>query len=168
MTQRRTIRAAFLAMALAGVVPQVWPRAQQAPSAALSGAARRTAASGQTATMLADGRWLIVGGDGVESTAITWDPRRSVATPTGPLQQPRAWHTATALSDGRVLVMGGRRDGFIVADAELFDPATGRFTPLQITGALMRAGQTATLLPDGRVLVTGGPDGKPSALPSEI
>ncbi|MET7395803.1 kelch repeat-containing protein [Dactylosporangium sp. NPDC005572] len=76
---------------------------------------------------------------------------------------PRASHTATPLPGGRVLIIGGcvvdHCDGTAGADSELFDPATGRFTP----GALLstpRAGHTATALTDGRVLVVGGFSGE--------
>jgi hypothetical protein len=57
---------------------------------------------------------------------------------------------ATLLADGRVLFVHPCE-----AAAELYDPATGMFSP---TGSLVatRAGQTATLLRDGRVLITGG------------
>ncbi len=76
---------------------------------------------------------------------------------------PRASHTATPLPGGRVLIVGGcvvdHCDGTAGDDSELFDPATGRFSP----GARLsvpRAGHTATALADGRVLVTGGFSGE--------
>ena len=72
----------------------------------------------------------------------------------------RELHTATLLSDGRVLVAGGRnldggRDWVDLDSAEVYDPATGTFSP---TGSLPTplTGHTATLLSDGRVLITGG------------
>ena len=67
---------------------------------------------------------------------------------------PRDQHTATLLSDGRVLIAGGTDDN----SAELYDPATGTFSPTgsMITGPM--GGHTATLLQDGRVLVAGGYD----------
>jgi WD40 repeat protein len=56
---------------------------------------------------------------------------------------------ATRLVDGRVLVVHA-----CTSTAELYDPATGTFSP---TGDMTaRHGQTSTLLTDGRVLVTGG------------
>ncbi len=111
-----------------------------------------------TATLLRDGRVLVVGG----GTPETWDPATSVFTATGSPSVRRGKHTATLLDDGRVLVIGGREGGDSeapsLASAEIWDPATGRFTP---TGSLAegRARHTATLLRDGRVLVVGGQDG---------
>ena len=65
--------------------------------------------------------------------------------------------TATLLRDGRVLVVGGFSAGGagVQASAELYDPATGRWT---VTASLRtpRRNHTATLLADGRVLVAGG------------
>ena len=64
--------------------------------------------------------------------------------------------TATVLQDGRVLVAGGEVDGnSSSAAAELYDPATGRWTPTRKMFA-KRRGHVATLLADGRVLVAGG------------
>jgi hypothetical protein len=68
------------------------------------------------------------------------------------LNVPRWLHAAVRLADGRVLVAGG---GAYTATAELYDPATNRWTP---TGSMSvdRYDFTATVLRDGRVLVVGG------------
>jgi hypothetical protein len=118
-----------------------------------------------TGTMLADGRALLTGGGlpGIDATEI-YDPASRVWTKGSPLRTARRLHTATLLRDGRVLIAGGFVccvvDGQTAsetssASAELYDPATGSFTP---TGSMTvgRALQQATLLPDGRVLVSGG------------
>lgn len=118
---------------------------------------------GHTATLLEDGRVLLVGGgsgvlgDGrVTASAEIWDPASGSATAAGALAQARTLHTATRLDDGRVLVVGGFADGGTIrSSAEVWDPATASFAS---TGSLAtgRYGHTATLLPDGRVLIAGG------------
>jgi hypothetical protein len=119
-----------------------------------------------TVTPLKDGRVLIAGGvsfgdappAGRLGVAQLWDPGTGKFTTTGSLNEPRTDHTATLLGDGRVLITGGAdlSDGIDnQASAELYDPATGKFT---MTGAMShgRAYHTATLLPDGKVLIAGG------------
>ena len=61
------------------------------------------------------------------------------------------------MTNGKVLVAGGIGDNGILDSAELYDPATGYWTP---TGSLndARVYHTATLLPNGQVLVAGGDD----------
>ena len=63
--------------------------------------------------------------------------------------------TATLLSDGRVLITRGYGGQPAPGSAELYDAATGVFTPAgNMTTA--RTSHTATLLQDGRVLIAGG------------
>lgn len=134
-----------------------------------------------TTTLLRDGRVLIAGGWATNGTVVDgnffpseparlatqaeiYDPATNRFSPVGPMS-PRVYHFAVALMDGRVLIGGGSAStsadvgsGGVVdpvaATVELFDPATGAFTP---TGALSvpRFGAGAVLMRDGTVLVVG-------------
>ena len=127
-----------------------------------------------TATLLEDGRVLVVGGEyggtHVLAEAEIYDPKKGRFAPAGRMTTPRQAHTATLLADGRVLFtggFGGGEPGQYLATAELYDPVTRRFAA---TGPLGQRRQlhTATLLPDGRVLIAGGfgpPEGSTNALP---
>jgi hypothetical protein len=135
--------------------------------------AMTAARAGHTATLLPNGRVLIVGGVSGEATAEIYDPASGTFTPTGAMTAVHADHTATLLQDGRVLVAGGYSSddinvaGVSLASAELYDPASGTFTP---TGNLTAAREryTATLLQDGRVLIAGGVTGGPSSGYAEL
>jgi hypothetical protein len=104
-----------------------------------------------SATPLASGRVLIVGGSD-EITTELYDPPTGGWIPGGTLSVARGLHVAVRLADGRVLVAGGAE---YTATAELYDPATNRWTS---TGNMHvdRLDATGTLLRDGRVLVVGG------------
>ena len=97
-----------------------------------------------TATLLPNGQVLIVGG----STTDLYDPAMGAFHAAGRTIVPRSGHTATLLNNGEVLIAGGSSG----VSAELYDPATGTFTP---TGDMTEPGaDTATLLPNGKVLIT--------------
>jgi N-acetylneuraminic acid mutarotase len=122
-----------------------------------------------TATLLQNGQVLATGGFNNcdddfcsdTNTAELYNPTTGTWTQTGSMQGAREQHTATLLPSGRVLVVGGRNEGgfccspFEYSSAELYNPATGTWTPTASMAA-KHAGQTATLLPGGWVLVTGG------------
>ena len=115
-----------------------------------------------TATLLADGRVLVVGGGpdpDVQASAELFDPSTGRWTATGSMSTARGGHTATLIRDGRVLVAGGYNGGgggyATSSAAGLYDPGTGRWTATGSMGS-GRQGHSATLLPDGRVLVAGG------------
>jgi len=118
--------------------------------------------TGQTITMLRDGRVLLTGGDqnaGFRSqlaSAEIYDPGSGTFTATGSMSTPREGHTATMLRDGRVLVAGGSPNGIqTTGSAEIYDPASGRFSN---TGHLNqpRVAHVAALLGTGKVLIAGG------------
>src|SRR5205807_5807608 len=126
-----------------------------------SSPATPTLLPGQSATVLSDGRWLLVGGKankGSLSTVSIWDPRSGVTEQlASQLQHARAYHTATMLPDGTVFIFGGSgSNGQIVNVAELFDPESQSLSALSSTGLATRARHTATLLTDGHVLIAGG------------
>jgi len=89
---------------------------------------------GWTATLLTDGKVLVVGGfriggNGLLASAELYDPDTGRWTATARLGSSLADQTATLLPDGRVLVAGGLNlvDGLLrpQASAELFDPGIG-------------------------------------------
>jgi phosphatidylserine/phosphatidylglycerophosphate/cardiolipin synthase-like enzyme len=110
-----------------------------------------------TATQLADGRILIVGGEnaaGPVGQAEIFDPNSQIFSPLAN-SVARTDHTATLLANGRVLITGGRDSHSSLDSTEIFNPATSAFSP----GPLMqraRAGHSATVLADGRILFVGG------------
>jgi hypothetical protein len=144
---------------------------------------------GHTATLLADGRVLVAGGvrqveggnpternaTGPIDAVELYDPSTGTFVPTGSMTVRRMEHTATLLADGRVLLAGGSTwllagQGMptVLASAELYDPAMGKFTQ---TGSMQtaRSGAMATRLRDDRVLITGGTgDTSADAITSEI
>ena len=110
---------------------------------------------GNTATLLPDGKVLVVGGDSANS-AVLYDPDQDLWSTAETMNVPRYLHTATALSDGRVLVAGGvDRFGSDSSSAELYDPGSGIWS-MTASMATVRQSSTATLLADGTVLITGG------------
>ncbi len=130
---------------------------------------------------LSAGKTLVAGGDDAQGRPIAsaelYDPATGIFSATGPMTVARAGHTATVISgcgcaaDGEILIAGGSSGGATVpiASAELYNPATGTFTP---TGAMnqARAWQTASLIASGNlagdILVAGGVGAKATALAS--
>ena len=111
-----------------------------------------------TATLLRDGRVLVVGGNAGFPTAEVFDPSSGGSSFTGPLPaHHNQGHTATLLPNGRVLVAGGF-DGMLARpEASLF-PSSPNGSQWIATDAMFkgRTEHTATLLPNGRVLMVGG------------
>jgi WD40 repeat protein len=123
--------------------------------------------SGHTATLLQNGKVLICGGFSgyngtVWASAELYDLKTRTFGATGDMTTPRLGHTATLLPDGRVLIAGGRPtrgytygQNVLLRSAELYDPASGKFT-VTANMTTERIAHSATLLNDGRVLITGG------------
>lgn len=131
-----------------------------------------------TATLLPDGRVLVVGGlslvvgesgliPSVAPDAEIYDPRASSWSISAPMGFDRFDQTATLLADGRVLVAGGRGDLATFNSTEIYDATNDRWISAAPMGA-RRYGQAATRLPDGDVLVAGGigeaPNGRATTL----
>jgi hypothetical protein len=112
-----------------------------------------TARAEHSATLLADGTVLIVGG--ALASAEIYNPTTGTFSATGNMTTARDRPTATRLADGTVLITGGQSNGLGLASAEIFDPATSTFSA---TGGMGtdRYGHTATRLTNGTVLVVGG------------
>jgi galactose oxidase-like protein/Kelch motif protein len=115
--------------------------------------------SGHTATLLTDGRVLIVGGmrrnqDFYRSTEL-YDPKNGKFQAAGDMLTARVGHAAVLLPSGKVLIAGGWVGHGTTDEAELYDPAAGKFTAIARM-TTKRGRPEATLLRDGNVLVTGG------------
>ncbi|AFL89937.1 Kelch motif protein [Terriglobus roseus DSM 18391] len=126
-----------------------------------------------TATRLKDGRVLVVGGrpnncaatcslDALK-TAEIFDPATNKWSSTGSLRISRSGHSAGVLDDGRVVIFGGmtNEDQNIrtqqVAQVEVWDPATGKFTDFG-TLHVGRTFHALVRLLDGRFLLANGYD----------
>jgi hypothetical protein len=119
-----------------------------------------------TATLLADGRVLIVGGhtgrrpnQDVHASAEIFSPRTRRFELAGSLVTARHKHDAIKLTDGRVLVIAGadRTDRVHYATTETFNPATATFEPgPPLSNRRYKIAGTSVLLAGGDVLVTAG------------
>jgi hypothetical protein len=110
--------------------------------------------SAHTATLLTNGKVLVVGGDGdtnLYSSAELYNPATDIWMPTASMTRARSGHTVTLLPNGKVLVTGGS----FTASAELYDPATDTWTATAAPSSPF-IDHIATLLIDGKVLVCGG------------
>jgi len=130
------------------------------------GTARRL----HTATLLADGRVLVVGGIGGTSsggpgaasktlaTTEIFDPAGGGSwTSAGTMSEGRIYHSATRLIDGRVLVVGGTGNGpgGGSSSSEIYEPKTNTWSKgPTLPGPRVLHGAAA--LTDGTVLIAGG------------
>lgn len=115
------------------------------------------------ATLLRDGRVLVVGGNpggpaGPDAAAIAeceiYDPATGAFMKTDSLTFSREKAAAVLLDDGRVLVAAGSQGHHDRMQSEIYDPTSRRFT-LGPQMLAVRAGSQGFLMEDGRVFVTG-------------
>jgi hypothetical protein len=95
-----------------------------------------------SATMLADGRVLVLGGlDSLGQyvgRSEIYNPVSNTFTTGAPLAVARYGHTATLLNNGRLLVVGGYTDAGPTTVAEIYDPASGQFSSAGSSSYRMR------------------------------
>jgi len=116
-----------------------------------------TARTQHTATLLANGKVLVVGGFSVVNpcckiagAAELYDPATGQWSATGGPMAPRFRHLALQLANGKVLIVGEA-----AINAEIYDPDTGAWTTAGNPGVDFLDPE-GVLLTDGRALVTGG------------
>jgi hypothetical protein len=133
-------------------VPDTWTAPGPMPTAVTPGDA--------TATLLQDGRVLIVGGIEdviVLSSVALYDPTTKTWSAAASLPEPRTLHAAALLANGQVLIVGGQTDSTspVPLHAELYDPAANTWTD---AGAMIAPSvlSTATRLANGKVFVVDG------------
>lgn len=117
------------------------------------------ARTAHTATRLADGLVVIVGGttpSGITAAAERYNPAQDAWTKLPSMASARTIHTATLIDGGGVLVAGGLdASTSALRSSELFDPATSRWVVNGLLGH-GRVGHMAESLGGGAVLVAGG------------
>ena len=129
------------------------------------------AGPGRTATLLGNGKVLVVGGAGANfepvPSAELYDPSTGSWSAAAEMADARSGPTATLLLGGKVLVAGGSGDGGLLSTVEVYDPSSDSWTA---TGAMLEhnVGHTATLVVDGRVLVAGGGLGTSAGASAEL
>ena len=122
-----------------------------------------------SAVMYDTGKVLIVGGAPSDADAIPTNTaevidltaRRPAWRNVGPMTFARRYLNATLLADGKVLISGGSSGSpqedctGAILPAEIWDPATEKFSTVASMPHYRTYHSTAALLPDGRVLSAG-------------
>lgn len=136
--------------------------------------------SRMTIHLLGDGRVMVAGGFGNSeawsnlgpvNVVEIFDPATNQWSLAAPLSVARSGHGGLTLPTGKVMILGGMGfDGTTrqsLATTEIYDPATGRFTP----GPSMlnpRHDFQVAALPDGRFYISGGQSYKENLLTGSL
>ncbi|MGE0884677.1 MAG: hypothetical protein AB7P14_14125 [Blastocatellales bacterium] len=119
-------------------------------------------------TVIATGSRYLNGDDALRSSVEIYDPVTGTWNDADPMHFPRTNHDALLLADGRLLVIGGVKPSSpapieYAGPPEIYDPATGKWTVLNLTGVdlsnrygLIPFIASHFLLPSGKVLIIGG------------
>jgi len=116
---------------------------------------------GFTATLMSDGKVIIIGGDDVgfsqRDEVEIFDPTNDSVSAVGPIGLGRTAHTTTVLSDGRVVVIGGLNSGDFNAyrRVDIYDPVADSWS-LGSTMGFSRRDHTAIRITSDKILVVGG------------
>lgn len=167
-TRLDRMRSALAAVLILLVAPAAATADTWAPTGSMT-----SPRSVHTATRLANGKVLVATGYNlgvVLKTAELYDPATGTWSGTGNLATGRLGATAKLLPNGKVLVAGGSTILLLptyYASAEIYDPATGTWSPTGSMDAARRF-HTATRLLTGRVLVAGGRNSSSCTLTSTI
>jgi Galactose oxidase, central domain len=111
--------------------------------------------AGHTATLLNNGRVLIVGGFYRHASAEVYDPVSGTFTTTGDMNAGIFGSAATLLPEGKVLVSTAYDPG---GYGEVYDPLSSVFSNWSTTPRYYFYWHTASLLQNGKVLIAGGGD----------
>ncbi|WP_375768525.1 kelch-like protein [Archangium gephyra] len=116
---------------------------------------------GHTATLLPNGKVLVLGGyDGSShlASAELYDPASGTWSAAASMASPHPHLKATLLFSGKVLVSGSSSGSPPASSAEVYDPDSDTWS-VAAAMATPRFGHTATPLLNGQVLVSGGNNG---------
>ncbi len=113
-----------------------------------------------TATLLGNGKVLVVGGADQSTyyaTAELFDPSTNTWSSAGSMTVARSEHSATLLQDGRVLIAGGATSaGSYTASMEIYNPTTNSWSSAGTNLPEPRMSHAAVLLNSGKVFFVGG------------